>query len=386
MNRVFRLLTAGVALIAAACTDASLTAPAVSESATAESRASAPPLPHAISVLNWNIYVGTDVDVVIRALNDGDPTNDLEALNAAIAELVATDFPTRASAIADDIARRRPDVIGLQEVAIIDIDLAAVGGPVVQLDFLAMLQAELALRNLDYLVAAMVRNIDARPVLPPGLPADLVVRTIDHDALLVATDRVTVTSRVERNYNANVGVVAPGVELVRGFVMIDADVDHRSYRIANTHLEPDLAGNDLSELRAAQAAELMAAVGPVSPAIVMGDLNDAEGSLMHQVVTGAGFVDMWRAKRPGVPGLTCCHLSNLANDRALFDQRIDYVFVRGIPGPSDRIHGTIQRLGVLPFEKVEGPFYRIWPSDHAGLTAVIVTRLGLVAGTGAAHR
>lgn len=53
---------------------------------------------------------------------------------------------------------------------------------------------------------------------------------------MVATDRVTVTSSVERNDNANVGVVAPGVELVRGFVMIDAQVGDRFYRIANTPL------------------------------------------------------------------------------------------------------------------------------------------------------
>lgn len=371
MKSIPTFLTLTLALAVSGCSDTPLTGPASDPSAGPELM-KVKSVAHPVTVLNWNLYIGTDVDAVIQALNDGDPSNDFNALNAAIAELVATDFPSRASAIAHEIARRRPDVIGLQEVSTIDIDLAAAGGPVMQLDFLAILQAELASRNLSYDVAASVVNIDAQPPLGPGL----LVRTIDHDVLLVASDRVTVTGAVAQNYATNVGPVAPGVSLVRGFVKIDVTIGGRPFTIANTHLEPNLSGGDVSLLRAAQAAELMAVIGTSAPAIVMGDFNDVAGSPMHDIVTGAGFADMWAELRPGAAGLTCCHVSDLSNPLAPFHQRIDYVFVRG---PLGNVRGKIDRLGEVPADKLAGPAHSLWPSDHAGLAGELVVPPGLLA-------
>ena len=101
---------------------------------------------------------------------------------------------------------------------------------------------------------------------------------------------------------------------------------------------------------------------------MLGDFNDVPGSLMYQVVAGAGFGDAWSAIHPNETGLTCCHLANLANETATFDQRIDYVFARGI-GRLNEGRGSIVRVGASRQDRIRGPAHFIWPSDHAGLVA-----------------
>ena len=61
-----------------------------------------------ITVMTQNLYVGADVDLVIRALGTPDPGDDFPALMFAIETVGKTDFPARAEAIADKIARARP--------------------------------------------------------------------------------------------------------------------------------------------------------------------------------------------------------------------------------------------------------------------------------------
>jgi endonuclease/exonuclease/phosphatase family metal-dependent hydrolase len=330
---------------------------------------------NALSVLGWNLYIGTDVDAVFEALVSPDPNDDLQALLDAVATLVATDFPSRAAAVADAIASRRPHVVALNEVSTVDLDLSGLGLPIaIHLDFLPTLQAALAARGLNYDLAAIVTNIVATPI--PG------VTVVDQDALLVDPSRVNVLSSDAQNFSNNVGPIAPGVSLVRGWVQVTADVDGQTYTVANTHLEPDLAGLDFSGLRALQAAELMTALGATAPAIVMGDLNDSPGSLMHGIVTGAGFTDVWAALRPGAQGLTCCHLPDLSDKVANFDQRIDYVFARGLANRAREVMGRMDRLGEVPGDRVDGPQYAIWPSDHVGLAVDLLLPPGggLVAG------
>ena len=74
-----------------------------------------------ISVVTRNLYVGADVDAVIAALASPSPDDDRPALLQAIETLEHTDFPTRARAIADEIARTRPHAVGLQEVSQVQI-------------------------------------------------------------------------------------------------------------------------------------------------------------------------------------------------------------------------------------------------------------------------
>jgi hypothetical protein len=87
------------------------------------------------------------------------------------------------------------------------------------------------------------------------------------------------------------------------------------------------------------------------------------------VVTGAGFEDSWAAMRPGVRGLTCCHLPDLSDPVSNFTQRIDYIFARGLGGPHGQPQGRLSIVGDQPADRVSGPAHPIWASDHAGVVA-----------------
>jgi len=318
-----------------------------------------------ISVMTWNVYVGTDVDAILLALADPDPDNDLPTLLAQLDTLFLNDWSARAAAIADEIAKRRPHAVGLQEIS--TFDLSAVG--FTPLEFLPVLEDALVARGLNYLVADKVLNIVAEPL--PGLTLE------DYDVLLLDADRVTVIDVEARTFALNlVDLIGPvgGIALRRGFVKAEVDIDGEAYTIVSTHPEPDLFGYDFSDLRAAQAMEIVAEVGDAASAIVMGDLNDDPGTPMYQVFAAAGFVDAWSELRPGVVGFTCCHLSSLSNGTAVghFDERIDYVLVRGIGHPVAGLQGRIDILGNVPADRVNGPAYRIWPSDHAGLAGTFI--------------
>ena len=337
---------------------------------TADLEARVQPLPGSVSVMTQNLYVGADVDAVIVALGSADPNDDLPALLFAIQTVGKTDFPARASAIAAKIAAQRPHVVGLQEASQLDIDLTGLGLPVVvHQDFVAILEAKLAERGLHYGVAAQVQNIVAAPL--PG------ISLVDHDVMLVDLDRVTVTASGGQNFTFNVGVVAPGIELKRGWVWADVTIDDiggAPYRFVSTHPEADLAGNTFDALRAAQVGEIVATQPTDRPVVIMGDLNDVPGSSMYQLLASAGFTDSWRALRPGVIGFTCCQEPDLSNQLPALDQRIDYVFTRGFglgSAGAAGLRGQIDRFGDVPADRVAGVAYPVWPSDHAGLVATL---------------
>jgi endonuclease/exonuclease/phosphatase family metal-dependent hydrolase len=313
--------------------------------------------------MTQNLYVGADVDAIIAALASGNPAEVQAALLAAVETLQKTDYSTRAAAIAREIDRTRPHVVGLQEVSTIDLDLSGLGVPFTyHVDFLPILLADLAARGLNYTVGAQVKNIEATPL--PG------ISLVDYDAMLVDAQRVTVQSKTEQNFTHNLGVVG-GVDLKRGWVTVTATINGESYTFASTHPESG-ASPGLPELRAAQITELVGALAEDSPVIVMGDLNDEPGSPMYQVLIGAGYADVWATLRPGAPGYTAIQPPDLLNPISHFTQRIDYIFARGMEQGHRDALGQIFRIGFLPFEKVAGPAGRIWPSDHAGLVAYLM--------------
>jgi endonuclease/exonuclease/phosphatase family metal-dependent hydrolase len=164
------------------------------------------------------------------------------------------------------------------------------------------------------------------------------------------------------------------VELIRGFVWARVTIDGQSFTFASAHPEANLAGAPvalLEQIRAAQVGEIVTAVGAAERVVVMGDLNDFEGSPMYGVLASAGYSDTWRTMRPGAEGLTCCHRSDLSDQVGNFDQRIDYIWTRGFARENGKVQGSIDRFGKEPSDRLAGPAYPIWPSDHAGLVAVL---------------
>ena len=357
MNRQWNVAACCAAVVWTACAEPTGVAPESGAALRAGHRT------EAITALTRNLYVGADLDAVIAALASPAPDDDVPALVAAVETLGATAYPVRAGALAAEIARVRPHAVGLQEVSQIDLDLRALGIPVVtHLDFLEVLAESLAVRGQHYVVAATVRNIVAEP-----LPA---IRLVDFDVLLVDADRVSVETGSGHTFAANIGVVAPGVEIKRGWVQAAVRIGGQAYHFASAHLESG-DGPGLAGLRAAQATELAAALPTGGPVILMGDLNDVPDSPMYQVLRGAGFVDAWLALRHRAPGYTCCHQADLSNRVSQLNRRIDYVWARGT-GPG--FAGQVWREGALPWSRVPGPAHALWPSDHAGVALTLFVR------------
>lgn len=318
--------------------------------------------------LSRNLYIGTDLDPVVGALASPSPADDIPALLGAVANIRATDYAARAVALANEIQRERPQVIGLQEAWDVNVNLTPLGlNVILNVDFLAVLQGELASRGLHYDVAATFQGVTAAPL--PG------ISVIDRDIILVDASQVTVdpASVVSQAFLANIGDVAPGVSVRRGWVAVSATVAGEAMRIVNTHLEAGESAQ-LTQLRAFQTGQLMQTLAAHPRALVMGDFNDVPGSPTHQLVTGAGFTDAWSAMRPGVEGLTCCHSEVLDNTRAqdAFWKRIDYIFARGLSAQNGHLLGRISLLGTTPSDRLAGPSWMIWPSDHAGIALQVV--------------
>lgn len=335
--------------------------------------------PNSVVVMTRNVYVGGDVD---RVIEEPDPNLVPVRVAETFAEVVSTDFNYRAEALADEIKRARPHLIGLQEVSIIRYQSPGnfMGGTYwpdatqILWDYLEILMTELQSRGLNYYVAGMVQNADVElPMIVSVSPLAFDdVRLTDFDVVLAREDVVT-GNVVTKNYAAmlySLPIIIP-----RGYVALDARVGHKTYRFVSTHLEPA----DLT-IQAAQAAELIADLESEKlPVILVGDLNTpAPTGDTYKTLLFNGYVDAWtrNLERPRIPGYTSGHDSNLRNETVDLDERIDLIMVKrhwfanGRPniGPvfayvvGDELE---DRLIFPPDESL------IWPSDHAGVVALL---------------
>jgi len=315
-----------------------------------------------VVVLNQNVYPGADVDAVIGALANSDPNDDLPALFAALEELRVNDAGARAGGIVDQIARYRPDVVGLNEITEIDLDLNPIGVDVtVHQHILDLITTRIAERGLPYAVGATVKDIEAQPYP--------FVSYVDYDVVLVNTERVTVTAPISHTFGVNLGQVAPGIVLKRGWAGVEAEIDGRALTILTTHPE---SGDPWADLRAVQASELAGSVGTAHPVIMLGDYNDVPGSPLYQVLTGAGFIDLWATLRPGVRGYTAIEGYDLSVQHLPLVKRIDYVWTRGFDHNSRPVLGSVKLIDDQPGDRVQGPDGAIYISDHAGMLATLL--------------
>ena len=111
-----------------------------------------------VTVMDWNIYVGANVDIVLGATSLIDLAMKVAA---AYDTLQMTNFPERAVAIAKQVAKTKPHIIGLQEVSLIQRFSTFPPDPasfVEQLDFLNILLNALAAEGLDYQLADSIQD------------------------------------------------------------------------------------------------------------------------------------------------------------------------------------------------------------------------------------
>jgi endonuclease/exonuclease/phosphatase family metal-dependent hydrolase len=284
--------------------------------------------------------------------------------------ILATDFPTRAEALADEVVATRPDLIGLQEVT--RYSTAPLGDPgneTVVLDFLEVLMAELATRGEVYRVVAEVENFNG---VQPNLAIGAFLRLVDRDVILARVDRrageLMVSNPQSANFAANLAIPvqfqADPLVVLRGWVSVDVRTRGLVFRFVNTHLEA-FDPFPMEGLRRAQVAELLA--GPLDtplPVVLAGDINSAApGGPAYQMLLAGGLWDPWTALHPGEPGFTCCHDDDLRNEQPDLRSRIDVVLAT----PGFRAV-AVEVVGDEPGDRIDG----LWPSDHAGVVTTLI--------------
>lgn len=318
----------------------------------------AAPADRSLTVMTRNIYLGADLGPATSATT---PTAFVTAVAQIYGRVLFTDFPTRAGALADELATTHPDLVGLQEISRWTTTGPGAGP---SQDFLAILQARLAARGLHYAVAAVSDNASIGPV-PLAAPCSgpigtCTVRFEDRDVILVDTDRpaLQVGNPRSGSYATQQVLTTPvgALSFDRGWATVDGTLDGKAFRFASTHLETEGA----AAVQEAQGREFREVIKAPRAVIAVGDLNSAaDGSTTstYRDLARAGFRDA----AAGV-GDTCCQSALLADPVSRLHSRIDLVLVHGAAQPVSAV-----RVGDTPFQ-LRPPF---WPSDHAGVVATL---------------
>lgn len=322
-----------------------------------------------ITVMTTNLYLGADLTRILTAAPEDVP----EKVDETFQIVQQTDFPARARALAAEVKATRPDLIGLQEAVLwrrqSPRDPTTPATEVVY-DFVEILRSELARRGLRYTAVAVRTGFDAE--LPMATDEGLDdIRLTFRDVILAREGRngLTIDRALTGDFQAHV-VRPSGAGLVvvrRGWALVDATVEGRSFRFVSTHLESVLSGIQL-----AQASELLA--GPLKtdlPVVLVGDFNDDiffEQTATYAHLTAAGFFDAWLIGGAS-EGFTCCQQEALCNVISQLTSRIDLVFFDGhfsLLGVDIVGEDGADRVKSAATSCESG---KVWPSDHAGVVA-----------------
>jgi endonuclease/exonuclease/phosphatase family metal-dependent hydrolase len=336
MRRVHAVLLAAVAFLAA-CGGSS-------------------PREEGLTVMTRNLYLGAPLDPLFAPASVGDQPGTVGSLWSTVQ---ASDPPARMARVADEIAARRPDLVGLQEAALFQTtSLFTPGaGEVTVYDFVDLIVRALVTHGLTYRVVATSKNFSQQ--FPAGL--GLLLRFTDRDVIL-ARDGVATSETRDGRYQTQLQLTIAGTGLVilRGWCSVLADDGSGPVRFWNTHLE---AASD--PVQEAQAQELVQLLTPEAGRVVLvGDLNspaDGSGTTSYALVRGAGFGDAWETTHPGDPGLTCCFDPLLRSGTLV--SRIDVVLPRGALDSTAAV--------IVGEEAADRTASGLWPSDHAGVSATL---------------
>lgn len=340
-----------------------------------------------VNTMTRNLYLGADLAPAIGAPS-------LESFVAAtgqiLREVTANDFPTRAKGLAEEILAQKPDLVGLQEVALWRTgppSLAPVlsGVPAattVRYDYLQLLLDQLNKGPDRYEVVVVQNEFDLEAPgdengvagdgpAAQGIPnAEINGRLTMRDVILARRGAGVQTSNPQSgNFKTLLPVPILGQPLIikRGWTATDAKVrGSHQFRFVNTHLEAFDPAALVPSIRALQAAELVAPGGPATgslPVVLVGDLNSDDDTVApgdqqaYLTLLKAGFVE----RSTNVP-LSCCLESSLLAEGAGgsvadFDHQVDHVMTND---PADITLRSSTVTGLLP---VNG----FWSSDHAGV-------------------
>ena len=324
---------------------------------------------HRLRIMTQNLYAGS----FFLELGAARTASELvAAATITYQHILATRPAERAVVIADEIARLRPDFVGLEQAAIVRTGNAP-PATAVTFDLLQSLLQELAARGVRYETVAVIPNLDGE--LPTALGFNF--RLTMRDALIVRADlleegHVKLSNLQIRHYIAVARQVTPfGLsEDPGGYAAIDVAWRGRQFRFVTTHLALSPA------LALPQALELVqTAANTALPVVLVCDCNanpDDPADPIFQnfpaylLLKNAGFVDAFRTARPNDPGFTFGQAENLLNPTSTMSHRIDLVQFRG-PFTID----DVEVVGASPADRA---VLGLWPSDHAGVFATLRLR------------
>lgn len=321
-----------------------------------------------LRVATYNVYLGADLELLLGPTESTDPGPGASPdgqraaylVQEVVRQLQTTAFPRRVEALAKVVAEVCPDILALQEMTAWQVD----GEPLWH--FEPLLLEALAALGTPYDVVVDVptfegsgsAEVDGRVVELRLVGSNTTLRRRDSE--------VEVEQRGSGLFGHALGLssVVGEVSIARGWCAVAARVPGaHEVIVVNTHTEAYEA-----VARNRQRDELLSVVSRWAdhPLVVVGDFNAGP----DRVGLSDVFVDAWEtaADEPardgvapgGADGATCGQDADLSNPEGLLSQRIDYVWVRGMP-----VHGC-RRFGHLPRHRTPDG---LWPSDHAGVVA-----------------
>lgn len=349
-----------------------------------------------VDVQTYNVDLGADLTPLFGATS-------FPTLVSAAADVYGTmqaSMPAeRMSAIARIIAKQRPELVGLQEVAewaTAPYHLTQLGpvldGPyTVTYDFLAELQSALADAGVPYDVASTDVNFNSETAIPIPIPINgtTAARYVDRNVVLVsqaAKRHATLTNPQHGNFAARfpVSLLGQTIYVDRGWASVDLSDRGRTFRFFDTHLEAyGVPGTLKDQIRNPQAQELAGMVEESPyPTVVVGDINarpsmcqtwrqppafDDANVVAYSTLEGVGLTESWPLVHPDAP---CDPASWTSGSRELdgpdsaLTHRIDDVFV------SDEF-SALQSFVVGNTQAERSVPDNLWPSDHASTVAKI---------------
>ena len=318
-----------------------------------------------LKVMTRNVYLGADL-IPLAAAPDRNAFEQAAAQRFQTVE--SNDFPTRAKALAKEIKKNKPDVIGVQEATIwrrgADGVKDGATTPATQVIYDSSKELRKALKAAGTPYREVVGRTWFDFEAPTALNYD--IRVTQRDVILVRRgSKVKIRKTFRGGFSNHFDpTTAVGVaRQLRGWVGLDGTLAKKRFRFVSTHLEaysPAIADQ--------QMQQLLKSGGPLGKkkrqSILVGDFNSAPGSNANDRGTSRDASAYYSAidagfRNPLPKRNTCCFAEDLHSTADKLDTWIDHVLVR------PRIKAL--KSGIVGTKQVGG----LYPSDHAGITATL---------------
>lgn len=300
-----------------------------------------------ITVMTRNLYLGAD----LIPLATTPPGAQFEQTTTNMfAGVKAEDPDGRMKLVAGEIAKAKPDLVGLQELSLWRTGPAPAS--TVAFDYIRTITTQLKKLHQNYRVVAIKQGFnvegpmgggnDVRLTLGDAILARKGVK-VKHVHSALFKNQLTIPTQAIGNVVTN-----------RGYNELDATVRGVTVHVVNTHLEAYLASTRLQ-----QAQELVkGALRSKLPTILIGDLNSGpklpkpEDRPPYQAIAKAGF------KEERTPKFSCCF--NDLSDKTGWDHNVDHIMAKP--------KLTLVRSFITGSETTPAGIH---PSDHGGVVSVL---------------